>query len=79
MKWDPLISEEETQILITRLVRKSPGLTTDMRGRVDRLLTRNDQRVYAELLERDLAEGVITATQKASNWTRYMQLTMESK
>ena len=79
MRWDPLISEAETQILITRLVRKSPRLTTDMRGRVDRLLTRNDQRVYAEQLERDLAEGVITATQKASNWTKYMQLTMEAK
>ena len=51
-----------------------PGLTMDMRSRVDRLLTRNDQRVYAEQLEKDLAEGVITATQKASNWTSYMQL-----
>ena len=58
---------------------KASGLTIDMRSRVNRLLTRNDQRVYAEQLERDLAEGVITATQKASNWTSYMQLTMEAK
>ena len=79
MRWDPLISEAETQLLITRQVRKSPGLTIDMRSRVNRLLTRNDQRVYAEQLEKDLAEGVITATQKASNWTSYMQLSMEAK
>ena len=51
----------------------------DMRSRVDRLLTCNDQRVYAEQLEKDLAEGVITATQKDSSWTSYMQLTMEAK
>ena len=79
MRWDPLISEAETQLLITRLVRKSPGLTMDMRSRVDRLLTRNDQRVYAEQLEKDLVEGVITATQKTCNWTSFMQLTMEAK
>ena len=79
MRWNPLISEEETQLLINRLVRKSPGLTMHMRSLVDRLLTRNDQRVYDEKLEKDLAEGVITATQKTSNWTSYMQLAMEAK
>ena len=79
MRWDPLISEEETQLLINRLVRKSPGLTMYMCSRVNWLLTRNDQRVYAEQLEKDLAAGVITATQKASNGTSYMQLTMEAK
>ena len=58
---------------------EGPGLTIDMRSRVNRLLTRNDQRVYAEQLEKDLVEGVITATQKACNWTSYMQLTLEAK
>jgi hypothetical protein len=45
MRWDPLISEEEMHLLVKRTVRKAPGLTVDMRSRVNRLLTRNDQRV----------------------------------
>jgi hypothetical protein len=68
------------KLLINRMmVRKAPSLTVDMRSRVNRLLTRNDQRVYAEQLEKDLTAGIITASKMATNWTKYMQISMEAK
>ena len=43
-----MISEAKMQLLINRLARKAPGLTVDMRSRVNRLLTHNNKRLYTE-------------------------------
>ena len=62
------------RILANQLIRKAPGLMADMRSRVNRLLTRNDQRVYSDQLEKEL-----TASPKETNWTNCMQLSLEEK
>jgi hypothetical protein len=41
---------EEVQLLIQRMRRKAPGTTSQMRGKVLRLLERGDQRTYYEWL-----------------------------
>jgi hypothetical protein len=50
-----------------------------MRSRVNRLLTRNDLQVYADQLEKELTAGMLTASQKETNWTNCMQLSLEEK
>ena len=62
------------RILFNRLIRKASGLTADMRSRVNRLLTRNDQWVYFDQLEKEL-----TASQKETNGNNCIQQSLEEK
>ena len=63
--------------MVNRLIRKAPGLMADMHSRVN--YTRNDQRVYADQLEKELTAGILTASQKETTWTNLMQLSLEEK
>ena len=48
---DPPLPQEEVQMLVRKLVARSPNVTTTMGGKVKRLLGRGDQRVYLTWLE----------------------------
>ena len=48
---DPPLPQEEVQMLVRKLVARSPNVTTTIEGKVKRLLGRRDQRVYLTWLE----------------------------
>ena len=45
------IPAEEVHLLVQRMQRKAPGTTSQMRGKVLRLLERGDQRTFYEWLQ----------------------------
>ena len=48
---DPPLPPEEVQMLVMKLVARSPNVTTKRKGKMKRLLGRRDQRVYLTWLE----------------------------
>ena len=57
---DPPLPQEEVQMLVMKLVARSPNVTTMMEGKVKRLLARRDQRVYLTWLEQKEKDQIIT-------------------
>ena len=57
---DPQLPQEEVQMLVMKLVTRSPNVTTTIEGKVKRLLGRRDQRVYLTWLEQKEKDQKIT-------------------
>jgi hypothetical protein len=68
---DPGGTNEDT---CQQIIRKAQGLMVDMRNMANIRLTRNDQLVYVDELEKDLTAGDLTAAQRERNWTNLMHL-----
>ena len=57
---DPPLPQEEVQMLVMKLVARSPNVTTTMGGKVKRLLGRGDKRAYLTWLEQQKKDQKIT-------------------
>ena len=73
------IPQEEVQILVERMLRKTTANMGNMRGQVLRLLERGDKRNYQEWLTRQQSEGTITQSQMAVRWSSFLSLPIEAK
>ena len=73
------IPNEEVHLLIQRMRRKAKGTTSQMRGKVLRLLERGDQRIYYEWLHAQQMRGTYSMEPFESRWNGFLALTMADK
>ena len=73
------IPAEEVHLLIQRMMRKAPGTTSQMRGKVLRLLERGDQRTYYEWLQAQHTRGMYSMAQLETRWNGFLTLPMADK
>ena len=59
--------------------RKAPGTTSQMRGKVLRLLERGDQRTYYEWLQAQQMRGMYSRVQMENRWKGFLDLPMADK
>ena len=74
------IPAEEVHLLVQRMQRKAPGPTSQMRGKVLRLLKRGDQRTYYEWLQAQQMRGTYYSRARMENrWSGFLTLPMADK
>jgi hypothetical protein len=73
------IPAEEFYLLIQQLMRKAPGTTSQMQGKVLRLLERGDQRTYYEWLQAQQAQGMYNMAQLETRRNGFLTLPMAVK
>ena len=73
------ISAEEVHLLVQRMQNKAPGTTSQMHGKVLRLLERGDQRTYYDWLQAQQMRGTYSRAQVENRWSGFLELPMADK
>jgi hypothetical protein len=73
------IPAEEVYLLIQRIMRKAPGTTSQMQGKVPRLLEREDQWTYYEWLQAQQTRGTYSTAQVEARWSGFLELPIADK
>jgi hypothetical protein len=69
----------EVKLPVDRMLRKAPELTSNMHGRVHRLLERRDQRNYHEWLRIQQENGQLSHSKAEAKWNNFLAQTQEDK
>ena len=74
-----MIPTGEVHLLVERIVRKAPGTTSEMRGKLLKLLERGDQRTYYKWQQTPHERGTCTPAQLATRWSGFLSPPMADK